>query len=235
MALGVLEEIPIYGAALEGGREIGEAVGKGSVRNQYVKPPPKTNLGRAQEAIQKAGEKYKINPAYLWGIYGTETSYGSAINVSSTGARGPFQFEPATAKAYGYPLGVNEHGITSWTAFQQQANAAAHYLAAHGGVKNPQAAVRAYNPGEASYLSKVIQHSQSWGKAMTSESENQQESEKVSQTPIEGAWPKFGELGLNLILILAGAALLIYGVMVMVKPRDKALSPADPRDLLRVG
>lgn len=242
MALGsFLEELPVVGAAGEGYREAGEAITKGTVHNPYVKPPPKTNLGRAQEAIQRASEKYKINPAYLWGIYGTETSFGSAINVSSTGAKGPFQFEPATAKQYGYPVGVNEHSITSWSAFQAQANAAAHYLANHaaGPYKTraiaERAAVAAYNPGEASYLSKVLEHAKSWGKAGTSEGENQQETEKESQTPVEGLWPKFGELGLNLILILAGAALLIYGVMIMVKPREKAFSIADPRAGLAVG
>lgn len=226
---GTLEEIPVIGAAGEGFSDIGEAVTKGTVKNRYVKPPPKTNLGQAQEAIQRASEKWHINPAYLWGIYGVETSYGAAINVSSTGAKGPFQFEPETAKAYGYPVGVNEHGITSWTAFQQQANAAAHYLAAHGGAKDPQGAVRSYNPGEASYLSKVIEHAKSWGKAMSTEATNKAESTATENTPVEaGMWGKFGELGVNLILVLAGAALLVYGVMVMVRPREKALGIPTP-------
>lgn len=188
---------------------------------------PRSQLSREQEAVQRASEKWKINPAYLWGIYGVETSFGSKIDVSSTGARGPFQFEPATAKQYGYPLGVNEHSITNWTAFQKQADAAAHYLAAHGGVKDPQAAVRAYNPGEASYLSKVVAAAQSWGKAMTTQGTNEQETASVEANPMSpegGTWGKFGELGLNLILILAGAALLVYGVMVMLRPREKALS-----------
>lgn len=188
---------------------------------------PQSQLSREQQAIQKAGERWKINPAYLWGIYGVETSFGSKIDVSSTGARGPFQFEPATAKQYGYPLGVNEHGITNWGAFQQQANAAAHYLAAHGGTKDPTGAVRAYNPGEASYLSKVVAAAQSWGKAMTTQATNEQETEHVESNPMspEGStWSRFGELGLNLILVLAGAALLVYAVMVMVRPRERAFA-----------
>lgn len=188
---------------------------------------PRSQMSREQEAIQKASERWKINPAYLWGIYGVETSFGSKIDVSSTGARGPFQFEPATAKEYGYPLGVNEHGITNWGAFQAQANAAAHFLAAHGGTKDPQKAVQAYNPGEASYLSKVVAAAQSWGKAMTTQATNEQETAHVEanpMTPEGGTWSKFGELGLNLILVLAGAALLVYAVMVMVRPRERALS-----------
>lgn len=62
-----------------------------------------------------------------------------------------------------------------------------------------------------------------------------QEGEHKAEEITAGAWPKFGELGLNLILILAGAALLVYGVMIMVKPRDKAFSIADPRAGLAVG
>jgi membrane-bound lytic murein transglycosylase B len=226
MATGVLET----GAKIvEGG--IGAVQHAGRSYAPGVAKRPRSDLAREQEAIQKAGERWKINPAYLWGIYGVETSFGANISVSSTGARGPFQFEPATAKQYGYPLGVNEHKITNWGAFQQQANAAAHYLAAHGGVKDPTGAVRAYNPGEASYLSKVVAAAQSWGKAMTTEATNQQETEKVERNPMSpegGTWGKFGELGLNLILILAGAALLVYGVMVMVRPRERALSPPKP-------
>jgi hypothetical protein len=189
-----------------------------------VKGNPPSQMAKEQEAIQRASEKYKVNPAYIWGIFGVETSFGSDIKRSSTGARGPFQFEPETAKQYGYPIGANEPRITNWAAFQKQADATAHFLAAHNGTKDPQGAVKAYNPGEADYLKKVVAAAQSWGKALSTQSANQQETEHVEEnptTPEAGTWAKFGALGLNLILILAGAALLVYGVMVMLRPRDK--------------
>jgi hypothetical protein len=37
-------------------------------------------------------------------------------------------------------------------------------------------------------------------------------------------WGKFGLLGVNIVLLLAGAVLFVYGVMVAVKPRGQALS-----------
>jgi membrane-bound lytic murein transglycosylase B len=198
---------------------------------------PQSDLNKAAEAILKAANKYHINPAYLWGIFGTETSYGSKISVSSTGARGPFQFEPATAKQYGYPLGVNEHGNLStvnWTAFSKQAEAAAHFLAAHGGATNPAAAVRAYNPGEASYLSKVIEHAKSFPSSFGSEAANKAETRKTEEAKPEGpAWLKevfafIGKEAITGVLLLAGAVLIVYGIMVAVRPRERAFSVPTP-------
>lgn len=217
-----LEGIPIIGAAGEGYREIGEAIHKGTVKNQYVTKPKTGSLGKAEQAIQKASEKYKINPAYLWGVYGVETDHGANIKTSSTGAKGPFQFEPETAKAYGYPTGVNENGVTNWAAFGQQAEAAARYLSSLGLSKNPSKALEAYSGHTPGYTEKVVESAKSWGKIGTTEAENKAEAEKTENTPVEGLWPKFGELGVNLILVLVGAALLVYGVMVMVRPRKPA-------------
>lgn len=191
-----------------------------------------SNLNKAAEAILKAGEKWHVNPAYIWGIFGTETSYGSAIAVSSTGARGPFQFEPATAKQYGYPLGVNEHGITDWGAFGKQADAAARYLAAHGGVRNIRKAVEAYNPGEASYYGKVVAHAKSFHLSFGSELANQKETAQVEEAKPEGKgiglvgeiFAQLGKFALTGTLLLVGAVLVVYGIMVAVRPRDRALS-----------
>lgn len=189
-----------------------------------------SNLNRAAEAILKAGERWHVNPAYLWGIYGTETSFGSRISVSSTGARGPFQFEPATAKQYGYPLGVNEHSITDWNAFQKQADAAARYLQAHGGTKNIEAAVRAYNPREASYLSKVIKHAQSFHFSFGSEGANKAETRKVeSEGPgstgfIAEFFAKLGTFALTGVLMIVGAVLVVYGIILAVKPAGSSES-----------
>ena len=44
-----------------------------------------------------------------------------------------------------------------------------------------------------------------------------------------GLWGDLGELGLKLILLLAGAFLVVYGIMVAVRPRDRALSLPTPK------
>lgn len=212
-----LEGVPIIGAAGEGYREIGEAIHKGTVKNKYVKQPKTGKLGAEEQAIQKASEKYKINPAYLWGVYGVETAHGSDIKTSSTGAKGAFQFEPETAKAYGYPY---TNAMTP-EVFEKQAEGAARYLASLGINKNPSKALEAYSGHTPGYTEKVVESAKSWGKMGTTEAENKAEAEKTENTPVEGLWPKFGELGVNLILVLVGAALLVYGVIVMVRPRKK--------------
>jgi hypothetical protein len=63
----------------------------------------------------------------LLGIYGQETNFGQNHNSSSTGAMGPFQFEPATARQYGYPMTNNP----TLQQFMQQANAWGKYLVAN--------------------------------------------------------------------------------------------------------
>lgn len=235
---------------VRGYEDIGAAAGK-------VANPVKhsqSDLNKAAEAIRKAGEKFHVNPAYLWGIFGTETSYGSDLSVSSTGARGPFQFEPETAKAYGYPLGVNETGNLSnvdWKAFSKQAEAAAHFLASHGadervgfGVLTAKGkkerienAIRAYNPGEASYLSKVLEHAKSFSSSFGTEHENKAETRKVEEAKAGPSWLKnlmeeiFGFIGTEVVkgvLLLAGAVLIVYGIMVAVRPRESALSIPRP-------
>ena len=92
-----------------------------------------------------AAKKFGVPASALWGVYGNETDYGKDIKTSSTGAEGGFQFEPGTAKQYGYPM-TNE---PTGPQFQKQAEAAAHYLhdliaQFHGNVKD---ALAAYNAG----------------------------------------------------------------------------------------
>lgn len=79
-------------------------------------------LNIVKREAQKNGVPYWI----LWGVYGAETTHGANITTSSTGAKGAFQFEPETAKAYNYPY-TNEFTIPI---FEKQASAAARYLAA---------------------------------------------------------------------------------------------------------
>lgn len=87
-----------------------------------------------------AAAKWHVPYWLLWGVKVAETgSTGTGIGqVSSTGAQGPFQFEPETAAAYG--VNVNN--------FQSSADGAAHYLhdlkKEHG---TWDAALRAYSGG----------------------------------------------------------------------------------------
>jgi Transglycosylase SLT domain len=79
-----------------------------------------------EQIVRKAAATEHVPFNILWGVYGAETGHGSDVKTSSTGAKGSFQFEPATAKAYGYPY-TNE---TSEKVFNEQALAAGKYLAA---------------------------------------------------------------------------------------------------------
>lgn len=180
-------------------------------------------LERKEKIVRAAGEKVGINYVYLWGIFGTETNYGNDSKTSSAGAEGPFQFEPETAKAYGYPLGVNNSGtITDWKAFEEQAEAAARYLKASGINKNPRAAIEIYNSGKAggapSYYQSVLAHAKSFLGIETTGNENKAETEKVEnpQTSESSIWSKLQSLGVAAILLLGAVFLMVYGVMLAV-------------------
>lgn len=93
----------------------------------------------------------------LWGVYGTESSFGKDLSTSSAGAEGPFQFEPGTARS----LGINPHD------FVQAAHGAARYLAQFKG-RGLAGMLSAYNAGPAGgiqhdYVSKVLANAKSWG------------------------------------------------------------------------
>lgn len=74
--------------------------------------------------VTQAANKWGVPYGILAGVYGMETQFGYNVNTSSAGAIGPFQFEPGTAQEYNYPLTNNP----TPQQFQQQADAAAHYL-----------------------------------------------------------------------------------------------------------
>src|SRR5579859_423738 len=71
--------------------------------------------------IAGAAQKYGIDPATLWGVYGTESGFGKNLGPSSAGA--VFQFEPSTAQS----LGVNPMNLKS------AAYGAADYLSQYKG------------------------------------------------------------------------------------------------------
>jgi hypothetical protein len=77
------------------------------------------------DPIGEAAKLFGIPRQILWGVYGIETDFGRNVKTSSAGAIGPFQFLPATAHAFGYPL----TNTPSAAQFGTQARSAARYLA----------------------------------------------------------------------------------------------------------
>src|SRR5438477_6080798 len=88
--------------------------------------------------ITEAAHHYGIDPKILWGLYGTETSFGKNVSRSSAGAVGPFQFLPSTARG----MGVNPND------FRSAAFGAARYLSQYKG-RGVGGMLSAYNAGPA--------------------------------------------------------------------------------------
>lgn len=109
----------------------------------HLNPSQATTRVDSQQIITvQAANKYGLSPQTLWGIYGTETTFGANTSDSSAGAQGPMQFEPATWHKYG--------GGRNVRSFDAAMPAAAHYLHDLGADGNPTsaatiAAVNAYN------------------------------------------------------------------------------------------
>lgn len=98
--------------------------------------------GSEKQQIQQVAGSYHIAPQTLWGVYGTETSFGKNVTTSSAGAEGPFQFEPATWATYGAGGNIQS--------FSDALVGAAKYLASLGANSDPNstataAALNAYN------------------------------------------------------------------------------------------
>lgn len=121
-----------------------------------VVPPP----GRQKRIIANAANRYGLNPALLWGVYGAETNFGRNVSTSGAGAVGPFQFMPATARGMGIdPLN-----------FRQAAFGAARYLSQYRG-RGVAGMLAAYNAGPAgdpnnpetrAYIPRVQELARSW-------------------------------------------------------------------------
>jgi Transglycosylase SLT domain len=172
--------------------------------------------------IVAAANKYHIPWEKLWGVYGKETAFGENVTTSSAGAEGGFQFLKATAREYNYPY-TNQQ---TEQIFGAQADAAAHYLSVlvkqHGG--NWDAALRAYSGGgygEAE-VNAAAKHSPEQHSAIE---DGVDKAKKAASTgwvseALEGA----GKIVLTGVLLLAGAVLVVYGIMVAVRPRESAMS-----------
>ncbi len=110
-----------------------------------------------KQIITEAARKYGVSPKLLWGLYGTETSFGKNVSRSSAGAVGPFQFLPSTARG----MGVNPYN------FKSAAYGAARYLSQYK-TRGTAGMLSAYNAGpgggiQRSYVNTTLRNAQSYG------------------------------------------------------------------------
>jgi soluble lytic murein transglycosylase-like protein len=110
-------------AAVTSPADTAAASGSGTAANVKTSVPG-ISAADANQAIADAISQYNVPADVFYGMFSKETTLGANIATSSAGAVGPFQFEPATAGSYNYPL-TNTPTLQD---FQAQANAAAHYL-----------------------------------------------------------------------------------------------------------
>lgn len=101
-----------------------------------------------------AGAKYHVPWAILAGINRVETDFGQDLSVSSAGAIGWMQFEPATWAAYS----VDADGDSNADPYSpvDAIFTAAHFLSASDVAKHPEQAVFQYNHS-ADYVREVLQ------------------------------------------------------------------------------
>jgi soluble lytic murein transglycosylase-like protein len=167
--------------------------------------------------LDAAAQHWGIPSSILKGVYGMETAFGTNVTTSSGGAKGAFQFIQSTASKYNYPWTNDTGGGT----FQQQADAAAHYLSdlyhQHGG--NWDAALRAYS-GTGYGLAQV--QAKSGGKLSGSDLAGPAKAAVDIAKGAAGAASSVGDLvgmvtsgafWLRVLEVLAGVALLAMGLM----------------------
>lgn len=109
-----------------------------------------------------AGAKYHVPWSILAGINRVETDFGQNLSVSSAGAIGWMQFEPATWAEY--QVDADGDGNADPYSPVDAIFTAAHYLAASGVAKHPEQAVFQYNHS-ADYVREVLQYArvyQAW-------------------------------------------------------------------------
>ena len=110
--------------------------------------------GPQKQQVQQVAAQYGLSPQTLWGVYGTESSFGTDLSTSSAGAEGPFQFLPSTWATYG--------GGGNIMNFSDSLVAAAKLLKGLGANSDPSssataAALNHYSGGGGGdYISKVL-------------------------------------------------------------------------------
>jgi hypothetical protein len=115
-------------------------------------------MADAKAVITQAANAHGISPAILWGVFGTETNYGSDDKTSSAGAEGDLQLEPSTAASLGVK---NPNNLV------EAANGAAKYLAEFKG-RGVGGMLSAYNAGpaggyQAGYVNDTLKNAASYG------------------------------------------------------------------------
>jgi hypothetical protein len=103
-------------------------------RWRIIAPPP---ADRLLGYFQAADGRYRIPWRYLAAVELVETRMGRIRGLSSAGAKGPMQFEPATWAEYGRGSINSQHDSIM---------AAARFLAANGGPRRMADALFHYNP-----------------------------------------------------------------------------------------
>ncbi|WDL96665.1 lytic murein transglycosylase [Alicyclobacillus sp. ALC3] len=106
-----------------------------------------------------AGAKYHVPWAILAGINRVETDFGRNLSVSSAGATGWMQFEPATWAAYG--VDADGDGRADPYDPVDAIFSAANYLSANDAKKHPYQAVFQYNHSS-DYVREVLQLAQTY-------------------------------------------------------------------------
>ena len=106
-----------------------------------------------------AGAKYHVPWAILAGINRVETDFGRNLSVSSAGAIGWMQFEPATWAAYG--IDADGDGKTDPYDPVDAIFSAANYLSANDAKTHPYQAIFQYNHSS-DYVREVLQLAQTY-------------------------------------------------------------------------
>ena len=130
-------------------RELGRlsAAEPGTRRRLRVGPaaPARKLVGWYHDAQSRFGVRWQL----LAAVNFVESAFGKVRNVSSAGAQGPMQFEPATWGAYGLGGRVGDP--------HDAILGAANYLAANGATTDERDALYHYNPS-ALYVDAVLRY-----------------------------------------------------------------------------